>query len=65
MPTDPQTLVNAARCYGKCIPTGDQLPALISLADQIANNPPGGATIRITEAGETRLTEAGDTRTVE
>ena len=34
---DAETLTNSARCYAKCIPPGDQLPALIVLADQIAN----------------------------
>jgi hypothetical protein len=66
MPTDAQTLVNAAKCYGRCIPPGDQLPALISLSDQILNNPgPPLGNFRITEAGEMRLTEAGDTRIIE
>jgi hypothetical protein len=65
MATDPQVLVNAAKCYGKCIPPGDQLAALIYLADEILNSPvPPGETIRITEAGETRRTEAGYTRII-
>lgn len=34
--TDPQVLVNNAKCYA-CIPTGDRLPILISLFAQIAN----------------------------
>ncbi len=49
MATDPQVLVNAAKCYGKCIPPGDQLAALIYLADEILNSPvPPGETIQIT-----------------
>lgn len=37
MPTDPTILVANAKCISKCIPPGDQLPVLISLADAIAN----------------------------
>ena len=40
MTTDPQILETNARCISKCIPPGDLLPVLISLADQIANGAP-------------------------
>lgn len=63
MPVNPQTLANDARCYGKCIPPGDWLPALIVLAGELAGGVTG--TFRITEPGATRVTQAGETRIVE
>lgn len=66
MPTKQQTLVNAARCYAERIPRGDQLPALIYLANEILNSPaPTDVTIRITEAGETRMSHGANTRIIE
>ena len=60
MPTDAQVLVDAAKCYGKCIPPGDQLPALIYLTGQILKMPAPFGFFIFTKAAEGRLTGGGN-----
>ena len=40
MSADPQTLVNNAQCIEHCVPTGMQLPVLISLVAKLAGANP-------------------------